>query len=89
MKGTAEARDPLPEEFGSEEAAAEFWDIHSLADYAEYLEPAKVEARIEERHFEIEVDESTFRALTSQAKKSRRSVKELASQLLTEGLCTA
>jgi hypothetical protein len=33
MSEKGKSRDPIPEEFGSIEAAAEFWDAHGLADY--------------------------------------------------------
>jgi hypothetical protein len=32
--------DPLPDSFATEKEAGEFWDTHSAADYAEYLQPA-------------------------------------------------
>lgn len=89
MKGTDEHRDPIPEEFGSEEEAAEFWDTHSLADYEEFLEPAEVDVDIRRRRFEIEVDESVFRGLAEQARTAHTSIKDLASQILKEKLATA
>ena len=78
--------DPLPDEFRSEEEAAEFWDEHSVADYEEFLEPVEFEADIKRRHFEIEVDEESFVALLSSARKQRRPVKELASEILRQKL---
>jgi hypothetical protein len=48
--------EPLPEEFRSDEEAADFWDKHSITDYEEFLEPVELEADIQRRHFEIEVD---------------------------------
>ena len=35
--------DPLPNEFRSEDEAAEFWDTHSITDYEEFLEPVGLE----------------------------------------------
>ena len=78
--------DPLPDEFRSEEEAAEFWDEHSITDYEEFLEPVDFEADIKRRHFEIEVDEESFVALLSSARKQRRPVKELASEILRQKL---
>ena len=78
--------DPLPDEFRSEEEAAEFWDNHSITDYEEFLEPVDFEADIKRRHFEIEVDEETFLALLRSAKKQRRPVRELASEILRHKL---
>jgi hypothetical protein len=33
MANKKEQLDPIPEQFGSIEAAAEFWDTHDLSDY--------------------------------------------------------
>ncbi len=89
MKDSDERRDPIPEDFGSEEEAAVFWDTHRLTAYEELLEPVDVDVDINRRHFEIEVEEKVFLGLTEQAKKTRTSVKDLASQMLRERLATA
>ena len=86
MRDTNRKIDPLPDEFLSEEEAAEFWDKHSIADYEGFLEPVDFEADIKRRHFEIEVDEESFVALLQSAKKQRRPVKELASEILRRKL---
>jgi len=78
--------DPLPDEFGSYEEAAEFWDTHSITDYEEFLEPVDVEVEIQRRHFEIEVDEESFRALRETAKREQKPVKQLASEILKQRL---
>jgi len=78
--------DPLPDEFASEEQAAEFWDTHSIADYEDSLEPVEVDVALRRRHFEIEVDEESFLALRSVAQKQRRPVKQLASEILKQKL---
>ena len=89
MSDDDKRRDPVPEEFDSEEEAAAFWDSHSLAAYEDLLEPVDVDVEIERRHFEIEVEEKVFFRLTEQAQKTRKSVKDLASQMLKEKLATA
>jgi len=86
MKNTDKRIDPLPDEFRSEEEAAEFWDRHSLADYEEFLEPVDFEADIKRRHFEIEVDEDSFMALLDTARKQRKPVKQIASEILRQKL---
>ena len=86
MPDTDRQVDPLPNEFGSEEEAAEFWDTHSLTDYEEFLEPAGLEVALKRRHFEIEVDEESFAALRDRAKKLQKPVKQLASEILKERL---
>ena len=78
--------DPLPEEFKSLEEAAEFWDTHSITDYEEFLEPVEIDVDIRRRHFEIEVDEETFLALREVARKERKPMKELASEILKRRL---
>ncbi len=77
---------PLPDEFASEDEAAEFWDTHSIADYEEALEPADLVVDLKRRHFEIEVDEASFLALRSCAAKQRKPVKQLASEILRQKL---
>jgi hypothetical protein len=42
-------RDRLPQSFRSIEAAAEFWDTHSAADYQKYLKPARMTIRLRRR----------------------------------------
>ena len=88
MANTSRQIDPLPDEFRSEEEAAEFWDTHSITDYEEFLEPVDLEVNIERRHFEIEVDEQSFLALRSNAEEQQRPVKELASEILNRELTT-
>ena len=76
----------LPEEFESEEAAAEFWETHSITDYEEFLEPASVQVNIKRRHFEIEVDEECFLAVRDTARKQHKPVKQLASEIIKQRL---
>jgi len=82
MPDTDKQVDPLPNEFRSEEEAAEFWDTHSITDYEEFLEPVGLEVDLKRRHFEIEVDEEIFSALRDMAKKLQKPVKQLASEIL-------
>jgi len=86
MKNTSRPSDPLPEEFASEEEAAVFWNTHSLADYEECLEPVEVAVSLKRRHFEIEIDEESYLALQARARRERKPVKQLASQILKGGL---
>lgn len=89
MTNTDKKRDPLPEEFASEEEAAEFWDTHSIVDYEDYLEAVDVDVDLQSRHFEIEIDEATFLALITRAKETHKSVKDIASQILSNALVPA
>ena len=85
-KRTRKSIDPLPDTFPSEEKAGEFWDTHSSSDYEKYLEPVDMKIDIKKRHFEIEIDRESFLVLNSFAKKSNKSVKNLASSILKEKL---
>ena len=86
MRRTSRQIDPLPDEFKSHQEAAEFWDTHSIADYEQFLEPIDVQVNVKRRHFEIEVDEESFRALRDSAKTQHKSVKQLASEILKQRL---
>jgi len=88
MANTNKKIAPLPKEFPCAKEAGAFWDTHSLADYEEFLEPVELDARIERRHFEIEVDEPSFLALRSTAHKQHKPIMQLASEILKRGLVT-
>ncbi|MDE2060658.1 MAG: hypothetical protein KGL31_11460 [candidate division NC10 bacterium] len=88
MADTNKHVDPLPDEFRSEEEAAEFWNTHSITDYEEFLEPVDLEVDLKRRHFEIEVDEESFLVLRDRAKKLQKPAKELASEILKQKLAT-
>ena len=40
---------PIPEQFDSVEAAADFWDSHSLADYWDQTHEVEIEVRAQRR----------------------------------------
>jgi hypothetical protein len=86
MGNTKKAIDKLPASFASEKEAGEFWDAHSLMDYAEHLEPAKANIRLEKRIFEIQVAEDVFNRLRSKAKTSKKSLPKVVDQILRKEL---
>jgi hypothetical protein len=43
-------REPIPEQFDSIEAAADFWDTHSLADYWDQLREVEIKVEARRRH---------------------------------------
>lgn len=88
MRSTNHPIDPLPDEFGSEDQAAEFWDTHSITDYEEFLAPVKLDVDIKRRHYEIEVDEESFLALHDCAKKQHKPIKQLVSEIMKRHLAT-
>ena len=76
--------DPLPEEFGSYEEAAEFWDTHDTTDYPDSFETVAVESELKRRRYEVEIDEDLMKALSEQAQKDGVAVRLLVSHLLRE-----
>ena len=76
--------DPLPEEFGSAEEAAEFWDTHDTTDYPDGFETVTVESQLKRRRYEVEIDEDLMQALTEQAQKRGVAVSQLVSDMLRE-----
>jgi len=86
MPGTNKPIDPLPEQFNSPEEAGAFWDTHSITDYEEFLEPVELDADIKRRHFQIEVDEESFRVLRETARREHKPVKQVASEILKRRL---
>ncbi len=48
--------DPIPGEFTSYEAAAEFWDKHGTTHYPDKFRTVKVVSEFRNRHYEIPID---------------------------------
>ena len=87
MKSTDKKIDPLPESFESEEAAGEFWDTHSLADYEAHLEAADdVTFEISERVFEVRVAEDVYKKLQEQAASLHQPVPKVVDEILRREL---
>ena len=86
MKDKRRKKDRLPEEFDTPEEAAEFWESHDTADYPGAFEDVKVEARLDKRHFEVEVDEDVVRLLQARAEELGIPIRDLASTILREKL---
>ncbi len=88
MKSTNKKKDQLPDEFSSYEEAGKFWDIHDSTDYLEHMTPVEVDAHLDRRHFEIDVDEEVIRALEERALSEHISASKLANELLRKELVT-
>jgi hypothetical protein len=55
MVAQKKTRDPIPGKFESLEAAAEFWDTHSLTDYRDEFRPVKdVKIDLDSRRLRLE-----------------------------------
>jgi len=79
--------DPLPDTFAREEAAGEFWDTHSLADYEEHLEAADdVSFEISQRVFEVQVAEDVFKKLQEQAASLHQPLPKIVDEILRKEL---
>lgn len=79
--------EPIPEQFDSYEAAAEFWDRHDTTDYLEDFETVLVEeAQLKRRHFEVEIDSDLIATLSEQAKQQGVVISQLVNQMLRETL---
>ncbi len=89
MKRSDKMKDPLPEKFTTEEEAGEFWDTHSTLDYEEYLEPGEDEIKIQQRLFEVPVEEDVFQRLTQEAQSSHESIPKVVDHILRERLAMA
>jgi hypothetical protein len=80
--------DPIPEDFGSYEEAAEFWDTHDTTDYLQNSHPVNVVSEFRERLYQIEIDESVAQILRKTAHKKGVTPSRLASDLLRQRLVT-
>ena len=78
--------DPIPEEFASYEAAAEFWDTHDTTDYLDDFETVQLEAELQQRRFEVQIDEDLMRVLYQQAQQQGVGVSQLVNNVLRERL---
>jgi predicted HicB family RNase H-like nuclease len=79
--------EPIPEQFDSYEAAAEFWDSHDTTDYLEDFETVLVEeAQLKRRHFDVEIDSDLIATLSEQAKQQGVGISQLVNQMLRETL---
>ena len=79
-------RDPLPETFATEEEAGAFWDAHSKGDYEEYLESVEDKIDIQQRIFEVPVEEEVFQRLQREAESLHESVSKVVDHILREWL---
>jgi len=86
MEKTKVEREEIPDEFSSYEEAGEFWDSHDSTDYLDQMTPVRMDARLEARRFEIEVDEDIVMQLRQRAVLESLSASRLANRLLRKEL---
>jgi hypothetical protein len=78
--------DPIPGEFPSYEAAAEFWGEHDTTDYPDAFRTVKATTSFRRRYYQIEIEEDVARALRARARRRKVSMGRLASDLLRQHL---
>lgn len=86
MSNKLKASNPIPEEFDSCEAAAEFWDTHDTTDYPDMFETVSVEAELHQRRFEVRIDEDLVQMLHQKAQQQGVGVSQLVNDVLRERL---
>ncbi len=86
---TDKSRDPLPDEFDSLQAAGEFWDTHSLADYWDETEEAHFEVELHQSVYLIPVEKNLAESVAKRAKAQGLSSQTLINLWLSEKLSEA
>ena len=86
MNNKSKSIDPIPEEFSSYEAAAEFWDTHDTTDYLDDFETVPLESELQQRHFEVKIDADLMEVLSQQAQKKGVAITQLVNDVLRETL---
>jgi hypothetical protein len=79
-------RDPIPEQFPTMEAAAEFWDTHSLADYWDVTEEVDFEVHLRNRRYLVAVAPELAEKLAVEAHQRGLSTETLVNLWLSERL---
>lgn len=79
--------DPIPEDFETLEAAAEFWDTHDLTDYLDQSRPVKdLVFQIERRHFVVQLDSDLVEPLSAKARRNGTTSQALVNRWIRERL---
>jgi len=89
MRNKKQHVDPIPEEFGSYEKAAEFWDVHDTTHYLDDFETVNVLAEFRRRHYEVQVDEDVIVLLQERAAEYGITIDHLVSDMLRQQLSPA
>lgn len=86
MDANDKVRDQIPEDFGSIEAAAEFWDTHSLADYWDQTEEVALRAALDRNIVLLPLEQGLAKRLSEVARNQGLSAETLANLWLSERL---
>jgi len=80
--------DPIPEKFDSIEAASEFWDSHSLADYWDQTTEVHFDVEIDEEPRYFVLEKQIAKKVYELAKKQKVSPETLVNLLVAEQVAT-
>lgn len=84
MPASKKTRDPIPENFETDDELDEFWSTHSTADYPENFREVHFNIKLEDEL--VPVKGEIARELAKRARKRKISIGELVNQLLEEKL---
>lgn len=87
--GRVKQRDPIPADFPTVAAAAEFWDTHDLSEYEEQTREVEAEVDLRRRTFLTALEPELARKVSAYAEAQGVSVETLINVWLTEKLTAA
>lgn len=79
-------RAPIPENFESIEAAADFWDTHSIADYWDLTRPVDFKVNLKRRRYLVALEPRLMKQVARKAEAKGISPETLINVWLTEKL---
>lgn len=82
-------RQPIPERFASVAEAAEFWDAHDLADYADQTQEVQFEVDLQRRTFLAALEPELAKKMSTYAEQRGVSTETLVNVWLSEKLTAA
>ena len=86
MNAKSKLRDPIPEEFESIEAAADFWDTHDLSDYWDQTSEVHFEVDLDRRVILVPLEQNVAHQLANVARRQGLSTETLVNLWLNERL---
>jgi hypothetical protein len=86
MAGNSRPPDPIPDQFPSIEAAAEFWDAHDLADYDDLTTEVEFKVNLERRRYLVALAPELAERLGVEAHRRGLSSETLINLWLSERL---
>ena len=81
---TGANRDPIPDEFHTLEAAGEFWDTHSAADYWDEMEDVACDVDIQSRRYAVLLDDQVYRTVERVAARQGMALDRFVNQVLRQ-----